>query len=66
MSSRWENLVQCYELFGGIALKNHAIFYVKISELLHFIQSCIGDTKSLATANMLKVKDNKTELMNVT
>ena len=35
----------------------------KISELLHSMQSCIRDAKDLATANMLKHNDNKTELM---
>ena len=35
----------------------------KISELLHSMQSCIGDVKAWATANMLKLNDNKTELM---
>ena len=35
----------------------------KLSELLHCVQSCIGDVKSLATTNMLKLNDNKTELM---
>ena len=30
------------------------------------MQSCIGDAKALATANMLKLSDNKTELMLVT
>ena len=30
------------------------------------MQSCIGDVKALATANMLKLNDNKTELMLVT
>ena len=34
-----------------------------ISELLHSMQSCIGDVKARATANMLKLNDNKTELM---
>ena len=34
-----------------------------ISELLHSIQSCIGDVKAWATANMLKLNDNKTVLM---
>ena len=38
----------------------------KISELLHIMQSCIGDVKTWATANMLKLNDNKTELMLVT
>ena len=34
-----------------------------ISELLHTMQSFIGDVKALATANMSKLNDNKTELM---
>ena len=38
----------------------------RIYELLHSIQSCISDVKVLATANMLKLNDNKTELMLVT
>ena len=38
----------------------------KLSELLHSMQSCISDDKALATANMLKLSDNKTELMLVT
>ena len=38
----------------------------RISELLHSMQSCIGDVNSWATANMLKLNDNKTELMLVT
>ena len=38
----------------------------KISELLHSMQSCISDVKAWATANMLKINDNKTELMLVT
>ena len=37
-----------------------------ISELLHSMQSCISDVKALATANMLKLDDNKIELMLVT
>ena len=37
-----------------------------ISELLHSMQSCISDVKAWATANMLKLIDNKTELMLVT
>ena len=32
----------------------------RISELLHSMQSCIGDDKTWATANMLKLIDNKT------
>ena len=38
----------------------------RISELLHSIQSCICDVKAWATANILKLNDNKTELMLVT
>ena len=38
----------------------------RISELLHFMQSCISDVKAWATVNMLKLNDNKTELMLVT
>ena len=37
-----------------------------ISELLHSMQSCISDVKAWATENMLKLNDNKTELMLVT
>ena len=32
----------------------------KISELLHSMQSCIGDVKAWATANMPKLNNNKT------
>ena len=35
-------------------------------ELLHSMQSRIGDVNAWATANMLKLNDNKTELMLVT
>ena len=38
----------------------------RISEQLHSMQSCIYDVKTWATANMLKLNDNKTELMLVT
>ena len=38
----------------------------KISELLHTMKSCISDVTALATANMLKLNENKTELMLVT
>ena len=35
----------------------------RISELLHFMQSCICDVKAWATAIMLKLNDNKARLM---
>ena len=35
----------------------------RISELLHSMQSCISDITAWATANMVKLNDNKTELM---
>ena len=35
----------------------------RISELLHSMQSCTCDVKAWATANVLKLNDNKTELM---
>ena len=38
----------------------------RISELLHSMQSCKGDVKAWATANMLKLNDNKTVFMLVT
>ena len=38
----------------------------KISELLHSMQSCISDVKAWATVNMLKLNNNKSELMLVT
>ena len=38
----------------------------RISELLHSMQSCMSDIKAWATANMLKLNNNKTELMLVT
>ena len=38
----------------------------RMSELLHSMQSCISDVKAWATANVLKLNDNKTELMLVT
>ena len=38
----------------------------KISELLHSMQSCVGDVKALATANILILTDNRTELMLLT
>ena len=38
----------------------------RISELLHSTQSCMNDVNAWATANMLKLSDNKTGLMLVT
>ena len=38
----------------------------RISELLHSMQSCISDVKAWAKANMLRLNDNKKELMLVT
>ena len=38
----------------------------KISELFHSMKSCICDVKAWATGNVLKLDDNKTELMLVT
>ena len=38
----------------------------KISELLHSMQSCIHDVKAWATANILKLNNNKAGLMLVT
>ena len=38
----------------------------RISELLHSMQSCISDVKVWATVSVLKLNDNKTELMLVT
>ena len=38
----------------------------RISELHHSMQSCISDVKAWATANMLNLNDDKTELMLVT
>ena len=35
----------------------------RISELLHSMQSCISDAKAWASVNMLRLNDNKTELM---
>ena len=45
---------------------NYRCLLPRISELLHSIQSGIGDVKAWATANMPKLNDNKTELMLVT
>ena len=38
----------------------------KISELLHSMQSCMSDVIALATANMLRLNDNNTELIFIT
>ena len=38
----------------------------KIAELLHSVLSCISDVKAWATANVIKLNDNKAELMLVT
>ena len=38
----------------------------KIFELLRSMQSCISDVKALATANMLRLNNSKTEFMLVT
>ena len=38
----------------------------KIYELLHSMQSCIGDVKAWAAVSMLNLNDNKTELMLIT
>ena len=38
----------------------------RISGLLYSMQSCISDVKAWASANMLRLNDNKTELMLVT
>ena len=38
----------------------------RISELLHSMLSSMSDVKAWATANMLKLNDNKTELMLIT
>ena len=38
----------------------------RISELLHSLQSCIYDVKAWSAANMLRLNDNKTELILVT
>ena len=39
---------------------------VEISELLHSMQSCMSDINAWATVNMLRLNDNKTELILVT
>ena len=38
----------------------------KISKLHHSMQSCISDVKAWATVNMLKLNDNKTDILLVT
>ena len=52
--------------FADVLLSQMSALPDRISELLHSMQSCISDVKALATANMLKLNDNKTELMLVT
>ena len=50
--------LQCYEIFGGIALKNHAFSFS--------YEHSMGDVKPWTTNNMLKLNDNKTERTVVT
>ena len=38
----------------------------KIFELLHSVQSCMGDVNAWGSVNMLKLNDTNTELMLVT
>ena len=43
--SGWDNLVkgvQCYELFGGIALKNHAFFRLIAFSIEYLLFVAIG------------------------
>ena len=42
------------------------VIILKISKLLHFMQSCVNEVKAWTTANKYKLSDNKTELMSVT
>ena len=35
----------------------------KISELLHYMQSCISDVNAWKNVSMLRLNDNKTELL---
>ena len=49
----------------NLQLQMSALNY-KILELHHSMQSYISDVNARATANMLKLNDNKTELMLVT
>ena len=67
--------VLCHILFSTYieilsAIIDHLQFHLSapdnISELLHSMQSCIGDVKAWVNANMLQHNDNKTELMFVT
>ena len=44
----------------------HSIPLLIITIIITIIKSCISDVKAWATANMLKLNDNKTELMLVT
>ena len=71
-SSSWEGRDAVCSKDATLDAKIGATHYVnyigpdRVSELLHSIQSCISDVKAWATANMLKLNDNKTELMLVT
>ena len=42
------------------------ILYILLYYILHSMQSCLCDVKAWATADMLRLNDNKTELMLVT
>ena len=55
-----------YHSFADDLQLQMSALHDRISELLHSTQSCICDDKAWATANMLKLNDNKTELMLVT
>ena len=59
------NSVTHHSLAGNLQLQMYAP-PDKISELLHYMQSCICDVISWATANMRKHSDNKTKIMLVT
>ena len=74
MTYNYRCLLHLIEYLSYFTLCSHALVMSKlgqlrtclISELLHYMQSCIGDVKSWATANLLKLNDNKTKLMLVT
>ena len=46
--------VQCYELFGGIALKNHAFYNIKYVSLHCDIQQIVDWWLPLNHSNILK------------